>query len=114
MNKATPRPWKCSEDSVKEWQIYSEKDPLWAIAILRRNHVKGHNNQANDVPFIVEAVNNYERLKRIEEAAKLLMDCLARSDKQWLGLNMANAGQKRAYDIKQEGLIAMEKALNSK
>ena len=52
-----------------------------------------------------------ESLLKIATTAQELLDALARADKQWLGLNMLNPGQKRAYEIELDGKIKLEKAL---
>lgn len=41
----------------------------------------------------------------MREALEALMDAMDRADKQWIGLNMNDAGQKRAHEIIQEARI---------
>lgn len=60
---------------------------------------------------VCKQLNEHDALCAVAEAAGVLMDFIARSDKQWIGLNMNNPGQKCAYDLAQEGKIVMEKSL---
>lgn len=45
------------------------------------------------------------------EALTGLIDALASADKQWIGLNMLDAGQKRAYEITQQAKIKAARAI---
>jgi hypothetical protein len=122
IDEATARPWKLDSggfrltaSASKDWM---RKDGYLAevarFSIGSDRFAGGVEERNANIAFAVKAVNEYDALCAVAEAAKGLMDALAVADKQWIGLNMLNPGQKRAYEIIQAAKIKMEAALHEK
>ena len=56
-------------------------------------------------------VHHWNTYTELVEALENLMAAHKTADKQWVGLNMNDAGQRRAYELIQEANIAAESAL---
>lgn len=122
IDKATPRPWvfKVVPTSIgrcfkigSEAQVNEPHGPICLYDDCTSLNPRSHEQAEADAALIVRAVNLFEAHEAVAEALKGLMDAQAKADKQWVGLNMLNAGQKRAYDILLEGKIVAEKALSA-
>ncbi len=103
----TPGPWAVKDATGQRDYIMAGTESVAQITRLRPKTATG----------LIRWEEMTANARLIAAAPELLaaldglMTALAIADKQWIGLNMNNPGQKKAYEIEQAAKIIAERAI---